>query len=291
MIHPATHQQRLGRYWSNWSDLTLPLSVMFGGAALTGVVTGLAGWSSSIYWALGLLCVLAGLSIYLVRLTRAAPRLQRGKQAPTSGETTIALGVAMGSAKEEKLETAGLHPQRVLALGGPTAVGKSLIADELKKAHPNWAYASCGKFVVSQAKKQGKGKDLLATHEFGAELVETLGAERFLEQVLEHADGPPDADTLIVDDIYHDEVLQALENRWDHLYFAGFKVREPVHVAMLHGRGLDDSGVQAIEKSPLEQQGEALIAKYKPDLYDGAATEAEARERSKELSAALAEAA
>jgi hypothetical protein len=289
MSHSATHQQRPGRNWSNWSELALPLTVMFGGAILAAVVSGLAGWSSSTYWGLGLLCVLAGLSVYLVRLTRAAPRVERGGQPATAGQTAVEVGMAVG-AEKEKQETAGLHPRRVLALGGSTAVGKTLIADEIKRAHPDWAYASCGKFVIHEAEKEGK-EGLVATHQFGVELVESLGAENFLERVLEHADVPPGADTLVVDDIYHDEVLQELKKRWDHLMFAGFQVPENVHVAILHDRGLDEGGVEEIEKSPLEKQGEALIAKYRPVVYEGAETKAEARKRSKELTKALSKAA
>lgn len=241
------------------------------------------GWSARLVfdlgeWAFAMLGVLAGVGAGIVYLARTAQPSPRTRE-------SIAVGVAV-SPKHSGLQ---LEPTRVIALTGRSGSNKSRIAEEIKKNHPDWAYSSCGKFVRQEAEKAGIRGDLLETHNFGLSLVEQLGPEGFLNAVLDTADIPNHAETLIIDDIYHPSVFEALKGHWNHLQFVFVDLPESVRRAVLHDdRGLSKEEVDQIEAHPLDRGADELDLQFGPIKVQGAATDAEIPERAEELELALA---
>jgi hypothetical protein len=110
-----------------------------------------------------------------------------------------------------------LHPAHVIVITGHPGSGKTALAKALHDACPDWAWASCGDFVRSEALRQGVPLDFSKTDHLGQRLVEELGGQGFLDAVLRHADVPENAEKLIIDDVYHVEVFEAMAARWPHV--------------------------------------------------------------------------
>lgn len=271
MLSPANKQDLRPSFFR---ELLTPLAVLIALLLLAWIVGRVADLSG---WAFGILVSGAGVVAGLLYLAQTARPATREK---------IAVGVA--SARSDDANFSGLHPERVIAVSGHSASNKSRIAAELKRTRPDWAYSSCGRFVREEAEKAGRVGDLLETHNFGIELVEKLGPKAFLDAVLKSAEGPDNATTLIIDDIYHPSVYQALQEHWDHLSFVFVDLPESARRAVARERGLDPDEVDKIERHPLDQLANELKSQYEPIKVEGAASEAEIAERAAELESAIA---
>jgi dephospho-CoA kinase len=155
----------------------------------------------------------------------------------------------------------------VIALAGPTASNKTAIAEHAVANHGGWAWASCGAYVRSVARERGLATDLLSTHDFGQQLVDQMGAGAFLDAVIQHADLPSQVDTLVIDDIYHLEVFDALKERWDDLRFVSIDLPEPLRRRMMmEDRHLSAAQIAQVERTPLALAANRLLARHRSDM-------------------------
>lgn len=233
------------------------------------IVASANDWSTGALWALAVGASVVAAIAFAVPAAMRAPSLRS-----TTGRTPMTIGTAVA----KNVHPAGeLSPDRVLVLSGRSRSGKSTIAAHLIEQHPDWARASCGDYVRAQAQARGVEPRLPETHALGQALVEEFGGERFLDAVLEHARVPEDARTLVVDDVYHVAVFEALRERWQHLRFVSVDLPESVRRSLLHSQGLNDAQVDQIEESPLDQAVGQLERHYEPERrLPGAATADEA---------------
>jgi hypothetical protein len=263
-------------------------------------------WSTGAIWTLGVAgALIAGLG-YAIPAARRAPRLPKRADDANSGvlqerpsvairqqsepdpsavsaEPTNALTLGMPVEPAQKDEF-GLAPDRVLVLSGHSSSGKTGIAEHLAREHPDWAWASCGAFVKGEAKKRGLPPTLPATNALGQQLVDELGGEKFLTEVLEHSKVPPSATTLIVDDVYHVAVFDAIKRRWGHLRFVTVSLPESMRRQLWREQGRSDEEVAALEQNPLDQAATELVAHRQPEVkIDGARNEQEIVERTREI--------
>ncbi len=264
-------------------------------------------WSTGALWTLGLAgALVAGLG-YAIPAVRRAPRLAScsaessesverqpaapsrahdrssgsGAAAASHAPTELTLGMSVDSAQED---ASGLAPERVLVLSGHSSSGKTSIAEHLAKEHPDWAWASCGAFVKSEAERRGLTSGRVATNELGQQLVDELGGEKFLDAVLAHTNIPPGAATLIVDDVYHVEVFDAIKRRWGHLKFVTVDLTDSMRRQLWREEGRTDDEVAALEASPLDEAVSRLAARHRPQAtLDGARTDQEIAARTREI--------
>ena len=162
----------------------------------------------AVYYALGLLGVaVLGARLTLEMMSEAVPREASGAAGELSGRSQRRLDEALGAA----VDVDALKPERVVALVGHSQSGKTEIAERLAASYPSQvAYASCGAFVRAIARERGDLTNKYQLDAFGDELVEELGPRRFIEEVLEHTHGDVNAPLLLLDDVYHQSVLEAL---------------------------------------------------------------------------------
>jgi len=89
--------------------------------------------------------------------------------------------------------------------------------------------------------------------------MEELGGHAFLEAVLAHANVTASTSTLVIDDVYHLAVFEALEDRWTHLKFASVTLPPTAR------RGLVGDAPHATAAGPLDEAVEALERRRTPD--------------------------
>lgn len=268
-------------------EFIIPLAAGGGITAVGGVLAAANDWSTAALW--GVAAAGAGVAVVAlgVSLAKSAPRIAQSSGTP---ERDLLVGVATTPSRPTSPDE--LHPQRVFAISGFSGARKSQIARSLMDAHPEWAFASCGDFVIEEAHRRGIPADLPHTHELGQRLVLEWGASKFLDEVLAHAKVPADAQTLVVDDVYHVPVYEALKKRWDHLDFVFVDLPKSVRSRVLTSRGLSAEEVEEVEKHPLDRAADELRNTYKPlRVIDGAEDEADVSKRSEELSQLFAAAA
>lgn len=199
--------------------------------------------------------------------------------------TTLTVGARVG---DDPVGVGAFSPRRVVVLSGRSRSGKSLIAAQLAE-QPGWARASCGEYVIARAKELGIPPQLPNTHELGQQLVEKMGGKDFLEAVLDFAQIPADAESVVIDDVYHVAVFEALRERWQGLTFTTVDLPESVRRSLLHEQGLDDEQVDQLEGSPLDQAVERLEREYTPEIrLTGAASPAETDAAIREIGEFLA---
>jgi hypothetical protein len=179
-----------------------PLLVTVALALLGGLAAWAFGWSPDAYFAIAILATAAGGWLATRRLlaeSRAA-RAEAGTAVPAAARST-AQGTTLAAGA----------PQVLVGLIGYSRSGKTEIADWVAGHHPDWAWASCGRFVLAEAKQQGFAEgEREVTDKLGNDLVSRLGAKAFAEQVLAGAKIPAGSSLLMVDDIYHEGVWEAL---------------------------------------------------------------------------------
>lgn len=238
---------------------------------MAGAIVGRANdWSTGALWGVAVVATTVAAAAYVILAALQVPWRHRNQE-----RTPLTIGTAVVA---NPREAGVLSPDLVLVLSGRSRSGKSTIAKQLIATHPDWTRASCGEYVCAQAKEQGVDLRLPDTHALGQALVDEMGGERFLAAVLEHADIPNDATTLVVDDVYHLEVYEALRARWQHLMFASVQLPETSRRSLLHDEGLDDAQVNSIEDSPLDRAVVALETRYEPAYHlTGAAGPTDAR--------------
>jgi hypothetical protein len=102
--------------------------------------------------------------------------------------------------------------------------------------------------------------------------------------VLEHSRVLPSATTLIVDDVYHVAVFDAIKRRWGHLKFVTVSLPEAMRRELWRDQGRTDEEVAALEQNPLDQAATELVARRPPEVtIDGARNEQEILERTREI--------
>jgi hypothetical protein len=254
------------------------------------------GWSTGALWAVGLAGALVASLGYAVPALRRAPSLRDQSASDTmvrsasndadpnateASDANVALGMSIGPLLED---ADGLAPKRVIVLSGARASGKTRIAERLHSEHPDWGWASCGAFVKAEALQRGGDTSRPATNDLGQKLVDDLGGEKFLSAVLAHSKVPPSAATLIIDDVYHAEVFDAVKRRWGHLKFVTVTPTDSMRRQLSRERDLPDAGVQEPEANPLDAAVSNLAAQHQPELIlEGAETEDAITARTREI--------
>ena len=237
-----------------------PLLVTATVAVVGGLVAWALGWGSGAYFAIAVLAASAGGWI----VTRRMLTESRGARSEADSLVPMPTG-----ARGQSMSIATDENQVLVALVGHSRSGKTEIAQWVANHHPDWAWASCGGFVLAEAKQQGvPDGHREMTDKLGNELVSQLGPEVFAERVLASAEIPAGSRLLLVDDIYHESVWKALaQNRTPitvqvkslepDLTEESFLDREAarllsdVHPALQitgTGRGSEESGRELIEK-------------------------------------------
>jgi hypothetical protein len=254
------------------------------------------GWSTGALWAVGLAGALVASLGYAVPALRRAPSLRDQSASDTmvrsasndadpnateASDADITLGMSVGPPQED---ADGLAPKRVIVLSGPPVSGKTRIAEKLHSEHLDWGWASCGEFVKAEAKRRGTDTSRLETDKLGQQLVNDLGGEQFLSAVLTNSTIPSDASTLIIDDVYHAEVFDAIKRRWGHLDFVTVGLPDSMRRQLLRKQAVPDAEVQASKANPLETAVSHLAAQHRPEMVlEGAQTEDAITERTREI--------
>lgn len=249
------------------------------------IVAAIAGWGTGTRFALALVAGLVGVALYTRSVIADAHQVE-APNAPTA-ETSVRAPVEVAAASptiagedlgkfglgidtsEQPTPRGGLHPRQVIVLSGHSRSGKSKIAGALSAAHPEWVLISCGAFVREVARRDGVPLELDATDRLGQALVERLDGDEFLDAVLLHAGVSADAQTLIVDDVYHVSVFEAIQRRWGHLRFV--KVDLPPSVRHALESTPTTAGTASIEESELDRAADELVRHHQPaSVVDGA---------------------
>jgi cytidylate kinase len=219
------------------------------GGAILGVGAVLASaqdWGSGATWGLGLLAAIAAAASFAIPTALAAPRRD---------SELFSMGLATQPVPANRSDSA---PLRVLVLSGPSGSGKSAFARQLVERNQGWALASCGAFVKDQARQNRVAGGPRETNEFGQSLLEKLGADRFLDAVLAAAEIPDGIETLVIEDVYHLAVFDAIRSRWDHLRFVSAEVPRRMRAAILEERGADPDDIEEVEHGELDHAVEKL---------------------------------
>jgi hypothetical protein len=264
-------------------------------------------WGTGAIWTLGLVAALIASLGYAIPAMLRAPRLrdlradgeQGAPQAQATNPASAALDVSSAESsdvgKRQPLtlgmsvrpgqdDAAGLAPSRVIVLSGHSASGKTRIAERLHADNPSWAWASCGAVVKAEAARRGGEMSPKETNELGQKLVEELGGERFLSEVLANATIPSGASTLIIDDVYHAEVFDAIKKRWQHLQFVtvGWPDSMRRQSSGIQDRQLGE--VYPVGSNPLDAAVDELAAQHKPEIaLERARTDDEIADRTRQI--------
>lgn len=246
-----------------------PLIVVAAIIAVGAVVARTNDWSTGALWALAVAAAIVAGAVFAVPAALRAPSLRTTDAPADDDPTSVTIGARVTD------DHADLSPQRVLVLSGHSRSGKSTIAQALIAQQPEWARASCGEYVRARARELDVPLALPHTHALGQRLVEQMGGKGFLEAVLDHAQIPPGAQNLIIDDVYHLAVFEALRERWPGLRFTTVELPESIRRDLLHQQGLDDQQVEQLEESPLDHAVEQLEHEYTPEIRLTGATSAD----------------
>jgi hypothetical protein len=258
--------------------------VFAAGVLLAGVLVGKANhWGTGAYWTIGLgASMIAAFGSTLPGLLRAPTRGEIAMVDVGRDEAQLPKTFSVGVPVEAQSDLAELAPSRVIVLSGHTDSRKTEIAKRLHEQNPEWAWASCGAFVKAEASREGiSTADRAKTDQLGQRLVEELGGPGFLDAVLKHAALPPHPETLLIEDVYHEAVFEAINDRWDHMQFMSIAIPES-----MHQRGTGSSGEN--HESALNSELRTLLDEHKPDTtISPAENESQVAARTKELELAL----
>ena len=253
---------------NRWVRVGAPL---IAGAVVVGVGAGLGSandWSTGALWGVIVLATVVAGAGFAIPAAMHAPSL---REAPRVMDSAVASTIAdpslvtIGARVNEDPGIDGLSPERVLVLSGASRSGKSTIAAQLITNRPGWSRASCGRYVRARARELGIEDTLVATHALGQRLVDEMGGPGFLQAVLDHAEVPIRAENLIIDDVYHIAVFEALRARWPGVRFTSVELPESVRRGLMHEQGLDEVQVDSIEDSPLDRAVVELELHYQPE--------------------------
>jgi len=249
--------------------------------ALVGSVN---DWSTGALWGVAVAATVVAGVVFAVPAVLRAPSIRATTPARGEEYARVSIGARVGEAAGDEHAA-----ERVLVLSGHSRSGKSTIAERLIARQPGWTRASCGEYVRAQARELGIEPTLPNTHALGQRLVEQMGGEGFLQAVLDHARIPSEAHSLIVDDVYHVAVFEALRGRWPSVRFTSVDLPESIRRSLLREQGLDDEQVERIEDSPLDHAVEQLEREYPPERrLTGAARPADADTALREIGELLA---
>jgi hypothetical protein len=261
------------------------------GILIAGVLIGKADhWGTGAYWTLGLGSGLVAAFGYTLPGLLRAPKREKATMVDLDGdeaqlpdkEAQLPDKFSLGMPVEAQSDHAELSPSRVIVLSGHTASRKTEMAQRLHEQHPEWAWASCGSFVKAEASRRGiSTSDRAETDQLGQRLVEELGGSGFLDAVLEHAALPPHPETLLIEDVYHAEVFEAINERWGHMRFVSVEIPES-----MRQRDARPSG--EIRESTLDRELRTLLDEHQPErTIPAAEDENQVAERTEELELAL----
>jgi hypothetical protein len=254
------------------------------GILIAGVLIGKADhWGTGAYWTLGLGAGLVAAFGYTLPGLLRAPKREKATIVDLDGdEAQLADKFSMGMPIEAQSDYAELSPSRVIVLSGHTASRKTEMAQRLHEQRPEWAWASCGAFVKAEASRRGiSTSDRAETDQLGQRLVEELGGPGFLDAVLEHAALPPHPETLLIEDVYHAEVFEAINERWGHMRFVSVDIPESM-------RQRDARSSGEIRESTLDRALRTLLDEHQPErTIPAAVDESQVVERAEELEFAL----
>lgn len=271
---------------SDFARAIAPLIVV--GAIIVGgaILARANDWSVGALWALAVAATIIAGTVFAVPAALRAQSLRTTAAAVGSEKTSLTIGAQV---RDHQTDRGELSPKLVLVLSGHSRSGKSTIAEALIAQQPEWARASCGGYVRARASELGVALTLPDTHALGQRLVEQMGGKGFLEAVLDHAQIPSGAQSLIIDDVYHVAVYEALRERWQSLRFTTVVLPESIRRNLLHEQGLDDEKIDQLEESPLDQAVEQLERQYTPEIrLTGAANVADAGVAIREIRELLA---
>jgi len=220
-------------------------------------------WNSGAYFGVAVLAALAGTLGVTRRMAAEAPsrdQLEPSEIASTADRPQQA--PAQAALKGERQPV-------VVMLVGHSRSGKTRIAAAVAEQHPDWAWASCGEFVLAEAKQQGLSvENREETDQFGDELVAKLGAKAFIDRVLRNTKGAEAPLMILIDDIYHEPVQQALEQRSGTIL--SVEVENP-------------KSLSGEEPSSLDRAAMKLLRDFPPRLTIEGASPSDAGKRGEEL--------
>jgi hypothetical protein len=218
--------------------------------------------ASGAYLAVALIATLGGGSVFAARMVA---------EAPAEGPARFRVPKALKSLTRL---VAGIPttPTLLLALTGPSRSGKTEIAAAIAAHHGDWARASFGGFVRAEARRRGMPlDDRRVTDQLGDELVKKLGAKVFVRKALKEAGVSINAPRLLVDDVYHEEVMRALRKRWGSA------------ISVKVNRIETMEPVPYTEQSALDQEADKLVHDLPPEIEIDGATHEDANKRGEEL--------
>jgi hypothetical protein len=257
--------------------------VFAAGVLIAGVLIGKANhWGTGAYWTIGLgASVIAAFGYTIPGLLRAPKREKATIAAIDGGDTGLSEKLSLGMPVEAESDHGQLAPSRVIVLSGHTASRKTEIAARLHHQHPDWAWASCGSYVNAEARRLGVSTNSrIETDQLGQRLVEELGGAGFLDAVLKYAELPPNSETLLIEDVYHAAVFEAISERWGHMRFVSIDIPK----SMREREGSSDD----IRESALDLELRTLLDEHQPErIILAAEDESQVAERTKELELAV----
>jgi hypothetical protein len=258
---------------------------------VAGVLIGKANhWGTGAYWTIGIGASLIAAFGYTLPGLLRAPKREKATMVDLDGdeaqlphkEAQLPGEFSLGIPVEAQSGHAELSPSRVIVLSGYTASRKTEMAQRLHEQHPEWAWASCGAFVKAEASRRGiNTADRAETDQLGQRLVEELGGPGFLDAVLKHAALPRHPETLLIEDVYHAEVFEAIKKRWGHMRFLSVDIPESM-------RQRDARSSGEIRESTLDRELRTLLNEHQPErTIPAAEDESQVAERTAELELAL----
>lgn len=145
----------------------------------------------------------------------------------------------------------------VIALTGQSGSGKSSLARELARRLPAHA-VSFGAFVRAQAKQRGGGLDVPSLQALGQALIDELGTEEFVRQVMtQAASDEPVADdddcVIVLDGVRSREVWQAVQQLAKRSVLVYLDVDQQTRSERIADRGsVDLTELQQAAAHPME---------------------------------------
>jgi hypothetical protein len=240
-------------------SVILALAISFAGCSLIWALD----LASSAYFVVALMGAIGGGAVFAVRMIAEAP-----VEGPIRFRVPQTLKILA-----KRVAGMPTSPTLLIALTGPSRSGKTEIAAAIAARHTDWARASFGDFVRAEARRRGmRSDDRWVTDQLGNELVKELGAKVFVKKALKEAGvSPTAAPRLLIDDVYHEEVMRALKEGW--------KSAISVKVNRIGSAGQ----APQIKRSPLDEEADKLVHDLPPEIEIDGATQEDASKRGEEL--------
>lgn len=166
-------------------------------------------------------------------------------------------GTSQASSGSPRASCPAVHPTRVaVVVAGEICSGKSTVINSLARAH-GWDVVSFGAYVRCSAERHGIEATRSNLQAVGAELLGSLGPDRFLADVMAYAD--PSSDVHIYDGVRHLAMLEALRRVYAQpvVIYLDVDARERYRKFVKRGRGDDSTlsyeGFLAMCDQPVER--------------------------------------